>query len=902
MTDNPSTFLDARKTLQTANGDVTYHSFEQLEKLGMAGILRLPRSIRILLETVVRNQGIGPINAEDVRRLAGYNPADIGNIEVPFMPSRVLLQDFTGVPAMVDLAAMRSAMARLGGDPDRINPLIPLDLVVDHSVQVDYFASPQALKMNSEVEFKRNRERYEFLAWGQKAFQNFRVVPPESGICHQINLEYLSQVVRTKDVDGTTVAFPDSLVGTDSHTPMVNGLGVVGWGVGGIEAEAVMLGQPMYMLAPEVVGFELVGELPPGTTATDLVLTVTQLLRKEGVVGKFVEFFGDGLGSMTVEDRATISNMSPECGSTIGHFPVDERTLEYLRDTNRGDLVDLVERYSKAQGLFRIEGETPPDFAHTVQMDLGSVESCLAGPKRPHDRIPLANLKRHWQVLLDRPQDENGFGLDAPQKQSVAVVEFDDGTAAELTHGAVVIAAITSCTNTSNPSVMLGAGLLAQKAVARGLNRKPWVKSSLAPGSKVATDYLARSGLLPFLEKLGFHVVGYGCTTCIGNGGPLPDDIRSAVVDNGLVAAAVLSGNRNFEGRVSQEAKAAFLASPPLVVAYALAGTVEIDLLNEPLGLDQQGKPVFLAEIWPTAEEISKFLGYARSAETFKVRYDGIETSNKAWNEIPVKGAQLYEWSEESTYIREPPFFADMTMVVDPIEPINGARVLVKVGDSITTDHISPAGGIPAAGPAGTYLQGLGVERKDFNSFGSRRGNDQVMTRGTFANIRLRNQLAPGTEGGWTTHIPSGEVTSVYDAATRYQADRIPTIVLAGADYGMGSSRDWAAKGAQLLGVKAVIATTYERIHRANLIGMGVLPLQFLDGDSHEALGLTGQESFSIDIDDSLAPGQQVNVTATRPDGTTLNFKTRCRIDSSIDGIYYRNGGILQTVLREFLK
>ena len=902
MTDNRSSFLDAGRTLQTDNGDFLYFSFEQLEKLGLGGISRLPRSIRILLESVVRNQGKGPIVADDVKNLAAYQPKSVRNIEVPFMPARVLLQDFTGVPAMVDLAAMRSAMARLGGDPEKINPLIPLDLVVDHSVQIDYFASSMALRMNTEMEFKRNRERYEFLAWGQKAFQNFRVVPPESGICHQINLEYLSRVVRTETINGKAVAFPDTLVGTDSHTPMVNGLGVVGWGVGGIEAEAVMLGQPMYMLAPEVVGFELVGELPAGTTATDLVLTVTQLLRKEGVVGKFVEFYGDGLATMSVEDRATISNMSPECGSTIGHFPVDERTLEYLRDTNRGDIVDLVERYSKAQGLFRYAGETPPEFARTVQMDLGSVESSLAGPNRPHDRVPLEDLKRHWRVLLDRPQAENGFGLDENQKENVAVVEFDDGSSAELTHGAVVIAAITSCTNTSNPSVMLGAGLLAQKAVELGLTRKPWVKSSLAPGSKVATDYLARSGLLPSLETLGFHVVGYGCTTCIGNGGPLPEDIRAAVVDNGLVAASVLSGNRNFEGRVSQEAKASWLASPPLVVAYALAGTVEIDLVNEPLGLDKNGNPVFLAEIWPTAKEINDLLGYARSAETFKARYDGIETSNKAWNDIPVKGAQLYEWSDASTYIQEPPFFADMTMEVDSIKPINGARALVKVGDSITTDHISPAGGIPADGPAGTYLQGLGVEKKDFNSFGSRRGNDRVMTRGTFANIRLRNQLAPGTEGGWTTYVPTGEVTSVYDAAERYKADNVPTIVLAGADYGMGSSRDWAAKGAQLLGVKAVIATTYERIHRANLIGMGVLPLQFLDGDSHEALGLTGHETFDINIDESLAPGQEVKVTATRSDGTALSFNTLCRIDSSIDGIYYRNGGILQTVLRDFLK
>ena len=902
MNDTAASFKNTLKTLQASSGPVSYYSFEALERTGLTGISRFPRSIRILLETVVRNVGKGPIQATDVRNLAAYNPARTGSIEVPFMPARVLLQDFTGVPAMVDLAAMRSAMARLGGDPERINPLIPLDLVVDHSVQVDYFGSSMAMRMNSEREFQRNRERYEFLAWGQKAFKNFRVVPPESGICHQINLEYLSQVVRTEQVDGTTVAFPDSLVGTDSHTPMVNGLGVVGWGVGGIEAEAVMLGQPMYMLAPEVVGFELVGELPPGTTATDLVLTVTQLLRKERVVDKFVEFYGDGLATMTVEDRATISNMSPECGSTIGYFPVDERTLEYLQDTNRGHLVELVERYSKEQGLFRYQGETPPEFSRVIQMDLGTVESSLAGPNRPHDRIPLSNLKQQWQVLMDRPRNEIGFELTKEQQQKVVTVQFEDGTSAELTHGAVVIAAITSCTNTSNPSVMLGAGLLAQKAVERGLMRKPWVKSSLAPGSKVATDYLARAGLLPSLEALGFHVVGYGCTTCIGNGGPLPENIRAAVVDNGLVAASVLSGNRNFEGRISQEAKASFLASPPLVVAYALAGTVEIDLLNEPLGHDQLGKPVFLADIWPSAQEVNALLPHARSAETFRKHYDGIETSNQTWNEIPVRGAQVYDWSSESTYIQEPPFFTDMKMELAPIEPIVGARALVKVGDSITTDHISPAGGIKPDSPAGTYLQGLGVEKADFNSYGSRRGNDKVMTRGTFANIRLRNQLAPGTEGSWTTHVPSGDVISVFDAAQRYQEDNVPTIVLAGADYGMGSSRDWAAKGPQLLGVKVVIATTYERIHRANLIGMGVLPLQFLEGESHASLGLTGHESFNIAVDESLQPGQVVEIVATRQDGSTLTFKTRCRIDSSVDGVYYRNGGILQTVLRDFLR
>ncbi len=902
MTLSSTPKIDPRRDLETSNGGVSYYSFEQLEKDGLTGIARLPRSIRILLESVVRGQTRGPIGADDVRRLAAYDPTQVGNIEVPFMPARVLLQDFTGVPAVVDLAAMRSAMARLGGDPERINPLIPVDLVVDHSVQIDVFNSPLAVKLNSEFEFKRNQERYEFLAWGQKAFKNFRVVPPESGICHQVNLEYLGRVVRTEVVDGRSLAFPDSLVGTDSHTPMINGLGVVGWGVGGIEAEAVMLGQPLYMLAPEVVGFKLSGALRPGTTATDLVLTITQLLRQEGVVGKFVEFYGDGLASMSIEDRATISNMSPECGSTIGFFPVDDRTLQFLRNTNRGEVVDLVERYSKAQGLFREAGETPPVFSRNVALDLSTVESSVAGPSRPHDRIALSGVKRQWQGLLDKPHKERGFGLDAQKKEVTVPITLADGTAAEVTHGSVVIAAITSCTNTSNPSVMLAAGLLAQKAVAHGLARKPWVKSSLAPGSKVATDYLARAGLLPALEALGFYVVGYGCTTCIGNSGPLPEPVRNAIRENNLVAASVLSGNRNFEGRISPDVKASFLASPPLVVAYALAGTVNIDLTTDPIGTGTAGQAVYLKDIWPTPEEVNQHLAHAQDPAVFKARYEGIETSNAAWNDIPVRGAQIYDWNEASTYIQEPPFFADMTLDIAPIEPISGARVLVKVGDSITTDHISPAGNIPASGPAGSYLQERGVAPGDFNSFGSRRGNDRVMTRGTFANIRLRNQMAPGTEGGITTHVPSGEVTSIFDAANRYKADGVPTIVLAGADYGMGSSRDWAAKGTLLLGVKAVIAQSYERIHRSNLIGMGVLPLQFLAGQTHESLGLTGQETFDIAIDESLEPGQKVTVTANRPDGTAQTFETLCRVDSSVDGVYYRNGGILQTVLRNFVR
>ncbi len=901
-TPTPNAVLDAAASLPTGDGEVTIFAFEALEKAGYAGLSRLPRSIRILLESVVRSQDGVRITAADVDRLARYDPASPGLIEVPFMPARVLLQDFTGVPAVVDLAAMRSAMARLGGDPDRINPLIPVDLVVDHSIQVDHFATGDALRLNGELEFQRNRERYEFLAWGQKAFRNFRVVPPESGICHQVNLEYLGQVVRCQERDGRRVAFPDSLVGTDSHTPMINGLGIVGWGVGGIEAEAVMLGQPLYMLAPETVGFELVGSLPPGTTATDLVLTITQMLRKQGVVGKFVEYFGDGLANVSIPDRSTIANMTPECGSTIGFFPVDDRTLEYLRQSNRGEFVDRVERYSKAQGLFRVPGEEPPRFKETLRLDLSTVESSLAGPSRPHDRVPLAEMKRQWHVAMEKPHSERGFGLDGGARQRKAAITLADGTSATLTHGDVVIAAITSCTNTSNPSVMIGAGILARKAVAAGLQRKPWVKSSLAPGSQVVTDYLDQAGLLPSLEAVGFHVVGYGCTTCIGNSGPLPEPVRTAVREQNLVAASVLSGNRNFEGRISPDVKASFLGSPPLVVAYALAGTVDIDLVNDPIGTGTEGRPVYLRDIWPTADEVAALLPHAFASETYKARYEGIERSNEAWNAIPVAGEKIYGWDEESTYIQEPPFFAEMTLDVEPIGPISGARVLAKLGDSITTDHISPAGSILASGPAGTYLQSRGVPPSEFNSFGSRRGNDRVMTRGTFANIRLRNQLAPGTEGGWTTHLPSEEVLSIYDAAQRYKADGVPLVVLAGADYGMGSSRDWAAKGTFLLGVKAVLAESYERIHRSNLVGMGILPLQFEADQSHASLGLTGRERFDIALDDSLAPFQPVTVRATRGDGSVVDFTATCRIDSSVELDYYRNGGILQTVLRSFVK
>jgi aconitate hydratase len=894
-------FINTRSSLKTSAGDATIFRLAALEEQGIASISRLPLTIRILLESVVRSQNGRQISAADVEQLANYNPLQPGAIEVPFMPARVLLQDFTGVPAVVDLAAMRSAMARMGGNPDRINPLIPVDLVVDHSIQVDVFASSLAAKLNSEYEFERNRERYEFLAWGQKAFKNFSVVPPGSGICHQVNLEYLGQVVRQGMLEGGQILYPDSLVGTDSHTPMINGLGIIGWGVGGIEAEAVMLGQPLYMLAPAVVGFELTGEMPPGATATDLVLTITEQLRREGVVGKFVEFFGPGLDSMSIPDRATISNMSPECGSTVGYFPVDHRTLEFLRNTNRDHLVDRVERYSKEQGLFRSTNSPVPDFASLVSLDLATIEPSLAGPSRPQDRIGLKNMKQHWQVLLDKPHNELGFGLTGDNTKQKVQVVLESGAQVQLTHGSVVIAAITSCTNTSNPSVMLAAGLLAGKAAKRGLTRKPWVKTSLAPGSQVVTDYLTRAGLMPGLESVGFHVVGYGCTTCIGNSGPISPPIRTAIEENNLVAASVLSGNRNFEGRISPHVKASFLASPPLVVAYALAGTVNIDLSTDPLGTDSSGKPVFLSDIWPTDAEIAGLQHHAFSADSFKNRYEGIEDSNPAWNEIPVAGEDLYKWDENSTYIQEPPFFINMAQEIAPIAPVTGARVLAKLGDSITTDHISPAGSVPPDGPAGLYLQAQRVKPAEFNSFGSRRGNDRVMTRGTFANIRLRNQLAPGTEGGWTTHQPTNEELSIHEAALRYQADGVPTIILAGTDYGMGSSRDWAAKGTTLLGVQAVIARSYERIHRSNLIGMGVLPLQFMASESHSSLGLTGAETYSISVDDSLQPGDPVAVTATDADGLSKSFSTLCRIDSPVELEYFRNRGILHTVLRKFM-
>ncbi len=914
-----SNSFGAQGTLSTSQGDLTIYRLQSLIKQNIGDIQTLPFSIRVLLESCLRNVDGFVVSEEDVVNLAEWNAPAPKQVEVPFKPGRVVLQDFTGVPAIVDLAALRSAMVRMGGDPTKINPLVPCDLVIDHSVQVDQFGSSAALQFNVKKEFERNQERYQFLRWGQQAFNNFRVIPPATGIVHQVNLEYLAPVVLT--TDGT--AYPDSLVGTDSHTTMINGLGVVGWGVGGIEAEAVMLGQPIYMLTPEVVGFKLTGSLPEGATATDLVLTVTQMLRAHGVVGKFVEFYGQGLASMGLADRATLANMAPEYGATMGFFPVDEETLNYLRRTGRTDAhVDMVERYYKEQGMFRTADSPEPRFSSTLQLDLSTVKASMAGPKRPQDRILLSAMKSQWEQDL-----RNTFGKNTNAKDSTAdsmtaegglmngvsavatadpglegvPVEFD-GKTEHLKHGAVVIAAITSCTNTSNPSVMIGAGLLARNAVAQGLKRKPWVKSSLAPGSRVVTDYLNRSGLDKPLDELGFQTVGYGCTTCIGNSGPLPDAVSQAVGENDLVVSAVLSGNRNFEGRINQQVKANYLASPPLVVAYALAGTTDIDLTHEPLGQDQDGNDVFLSDIWPTQKEIADTVAASMSPEIFQEEYSKATVGPEEWRNIDTVTGDIFEWQESSTYIQEPPFFVDMPAEPGPIQPISQARVLVMVGDSVTTDHISPAGAIKPSSPAGKYLQEKGVQPEDFNSYGSRRGNDRVMTRGTFANIRLRNQLCPGTEGSVTKHLPSDTQTSIYEASMKYQEAGIPLIVLAGAEYGTGSSRDWAAKGTYLLGVKAVLAVSYERIHRSNLVGMGVLPLQFRDGENREVLELDGTETFDIALSDDLKPGQAVEVTAKKADGSETRFTTKCRIDTPVEIQYYKNGGILHKVLRDLAK
>jgi len=878
--------FSARAALSTPLGDRIIYRLDALKDIG--NIDSIPYSIKVLLEAVLRKCDGRVISDKDVRALASYDATKVGETEIPFSPGRVVLQDFTGVPAVVDLAAMRSAIVRMTGDEasaQKVNPLVQCDLVIDHSVQVDAFNSEMALRINSEREFERNQERYEFLKWGQSAFSNFRVVPPATGIVHQVNLEYLANVVWD---DGEHL-FPDSLIGTDSHTTMINGLGVVGWGVGGIEAEAVMVGQPIYMLVPEVVGFKLTGKLPDGTTATDLVLRVTEMLRAHGVVSKFVEFFGPGLAEMPLANRATIANMAPEYGATMGFFPVDEQTTKYLRLTGRDEkLIETVEQYYREQGMWRDDSRDIV-YSSVVELDISTVEPSLAGPKRPQDRIALNNMATQWHNDLAKE-----FGKDSPTSVSTT---FEDATF-DLKHGDVVIAAITSCTNTSNPDVMVAAGLVAKKARSLGLARKPWVKTSLAPGSKVVTEYLDHAGLTDELEALGFYTVGYGCTTCIGNSGPLPDPIAASIDAEDLVVSSVLSGNRNFEGRISPHVKANYLASPPLVVAYAIAGTVDIDLTTDALGTTATGKPIRLADIWPTQAEIDEVVASAVNREQFITQYANAFEGSAEWRAINAMGDSLYGWNEGSTYIQEPPFFDGLTTQTETITPVNGARCLVKIGDSVTTDHISPAGSIATDSPAGRYLSDHSVEVNMLNSYGSRRGNDRVMTRGTFANIRVKNELAPDTEGGWTTDFTDGAVKSMYDASLTYGSAGIPLVILAGKDYGMGSSRDWAAKGTFLLGVRAVIAESFERIHRSNLVGMGVLPLTYQNGQSAASLGLYGTEIYSIAVDDSLDPRQDIVVTATNSDGIEISFTTTCRVDTPVEVDYYRNGGILHTVLK----
>ena len=894
--------FNARHTLGTSGGDVTIYRLDALEKAGLCTLSKLPYSIRILLETLLRNAGGKLVSEDDVRSLSGWSAEAVPAGEVPFMVGRVLMQDFTGVPAIVDLAAMRNAMQALGGDPSRINPLIPTDLVIDHSVQIDHFGSRDALERNEAREFERNTERYEFLKWGQSTFDNLLVVPPSTGIVHQVNLEYLARVVQTGGRNGETVAYPDTVIGTDSHTTMINGLGVLGWGVGGIEAEAAMLGQPYYMLAPEVVGVRLEGELADGVLATDLVLQVTEMLRELGVVGKFVEFCGPGLRHLSLADRATLANMAPEYGATMGFCPVDEQTMAYLRITGReAGQIDLIERYLKEQGLFAGENAPIPEFTQTLTVDMSTIGVNLAGPKRPQDRVALGEMKSRFRQSLSDPIGQRGFNLSGEELTKTARLELG-GEAAEIGQGAVVIAAITSCTNTSNPGVMLGAGLLAKKAVERGLEVPPHVKTSLTPGSRVVTDYLEAAGVLPHLEQLGFHVVAYGCATCIGNSGPVIEAVGEAVLREDLVAAAVLSGNRNFEGRINPVVKANYLASPPLVVAYALAGTVDIDLENDPVGAGKDGKPVYLKDIWPTSAEIQQLIADSVRPEMFKNRYANVIEGNPLWNEIPVTGGQLYPWDENSTYIHQPPFFDGLKPQPDSVGDIRGARVLALLGDSVTTDHISPAGAIATDGAAGKYLLGRDVSQNQFNSFGSRRGDDRVMTRGTFGNIRIKNLLTPGAEGSWTRHLPSGEKMGIYEAAKRYEAEGVPLIVIGGKEYGMGSSRDWAAKGTLLLGVRAVLVESMERIHRSNLVGMGVLPLQFAEGENLATHGLTGEELYSMEgISDNMAPGAEITVVATKDDGTEVRFGVKSRIDTSVEVDYYRNGGILQTVLRQMV-
>jgi len=878
----------ARTELESSSGSGAIYRIEKLQEDGIAEVGRLPYSIKILLEAALRQCDGFEITREDVERIAKWSPETAGKEEIPFKPARVVMQDFTGVPAVVDLAVMRDAVVALGGDPKKVNPLIPVDLVIDHSVQVDYYGMRRAMEMNAEREFERNRERYEFLRWGQESFDNFRVVPPATGIVHQVNLEYLAQVVQDQDGE----FFPDSLVGTDSHTTMINGLGVLGWGVGGIEAEAVMLGQPIYMLLPHVVGFKLTGELPMGTTATDLVLTVVEMLRAHGVVGKFVEFYGPGMSKLSLADRATLANMAPEYGATMGLFPVDEETLSYMTLTGRKKaVVDRVRAYMQAQGMLYSVDSPDPVFSEYLTLDMSTVEPSLAGPTRPQDRVALKDMKKEFSSALT----DRFAAVDDGKK---VAVDLADKGRVELSNGAVLIAAITSCTNTSNPSAMLGAGLLAYNAAERGLSVPSYVKTSLAPGSRVVTRYLDAAGVTESLEALGFHTVGYGCTTCIGNSGPLPEEISAAVADNDLVVCSVLSGNRNFEGRVHALTRANYLASPPLVVAYALAGRTTIDFESEPLGQDQNGNDVFLRDIWPSQDQIREQISRSLTPKIFEEEYGNVFRQNETWNAIAVPEGERYAWAEESTYIRKPSFFDGLTRDVKPIQPIKGARVLAKLGDSVTTDHISPAGAIAPGSPGAQYLEAHGVERADWNSYGSRRGNHETMMRGTFANIRIRNELVPGFEGGFTRHLPSGEQMTIYEAAMQYIAEGVPSILLGGKEYGSGSSRDWAAKGPYLQGDKAKIVESYERIHRSNLIGMGILPLQFLAGEDRNSLGLTGEEVYDIEgLGDDLQPGQEVQVVAKDAAGEK-RFKALCRIDTPVEINYYRNGGILHTVLR----
>ncbi len=869
-----------------------YYSLKEAEQKHFKGITRLPYSLKVLFENLLRFEDGNTVTTQDIKAIADWLINKTSQNEIAFRPARVLMQDFTGVPAVVDLAAMRAAIVKMGGKADKISPLSPVDLVIDHSVMVDKFGTLDSLKINTEIEMERNNERYEFLRWGQKAFTNFQVVPPGTGICHQVNLEYLGKTVWTSENDGHLYAYPDTLVGTDSHTTMINGLGVLGWGVGGIEAEAAMLGQPVSMLIPEVIGFKLSGKLKEGITATDLVLTVTQMLRKKGVVGKFVEFYGPGLNDLPLADRATISNMAPEYGATCGFFPVDKETIKYLELTGRDKhTIALVEAYCKAQGMWYDKDSEDPVFTDTLHLNLSEVEPSLAGPKRPQDKVNLETLPIEFNKFLD----ESGKASEKDKSFTVKNNDYD------MKHGNVVIAAITSCTNTSNPSVLMAAGLVAKKAIEKGLQRKPWVKSSLAPGSKVVTDYLKHAGLQQYLDQLGFNLVGYGCTTCIGNSGPLPDAISHCVADNDLVVSAVLSGNRNFEGRVHPQVRANWLASPPLVVAFALSGTTTTDLSKDPIGMDKHGKPVYLKDIWPTNAEIAVEVAKV-TGSMFRKEYSEVFKGYEHWQSIKTSSGQTYEWNADSTYIQHPPFFENLKAEPDPIKSINNAYILALFGDSITTDHISPAGSIKASSPAGLYLKSKGVSEKDFNSYGSRRGNHEVMMRGTFANIRIRNEMTPGQEGGITKYIPTGEVMPIYDASMRYQADHQDLVVIAGKEYGTGSSRDWAAKGTTLLGIKAVITESFERIHRSNLIGMGVLPLQFCNGMTRQTLGLDGSERVSIEVSNSLSPAAMVPVIIERKDGTVEQFQALCRIDTADELEYYKNGGILQYVLRNLSK